>query len=119
MNKDKPGAAQSFRKKIRRAIISNMIHLALFLAISDDNKLNLRNEVKANFDVHEMTVAFAVLLAMSESTLFALSLENLQDINCWLSTIPIESLDANATCLIGFNTIVSAEQAKLNISCIT
>ena len=115
------GQASALNNSISVGVGQSPLRLegTVFLALSDDNELNLRNEVKVTLDVHKLTVVFAVLLAMSESAFFALPLENLQDINCWLSTIPEESLDANANVSNWFQYDVAAEKAKLNISCIS
>ena len=91
----------------------------LYLALSDDNEMDLQNEVNVVLDINAITLVFTVLLAMSESSFFALSLNHLQDINCWMSAIPAESLDTNVDVSSWFQYGMAAEKANLSISCVS
>jgi hypothetical protein len=71
----------------------------VYLSLSDDNEMNLQNEVELALDISAITFVLTVFLAMSESKFFALSLESLQDIYCWLSSISPDSFDTKANVL--------------------
>jgi hypothetical protein len=92
----------------------------LYLALTDDNEMDIRNEVNVTLDIHAMTVVGTVLPRYVAVIIFCFVLfEHLQDINCWLSTIPAESLDADMNISSWFRYDISAEKAALNISCVT
>jgi hypothetical protein len=91
----------------------------VYLSLSDDNEMNVQNEVELALDISAITFVLTVFLAMSESSFFALSLGSLQDINCWLSSISPDSFDtkANVPSLLQYG--ISAEKVNLNISCVS
>jgi hypothetical protein len=89
------------------------------LAVSDDDELNIRNEFNVSLEVHDITVSVALFLAMSENIFFDISLEHLQEINCWLATIEPDSFlqDTDAAKLSDYR--VTAKKADINISCVS
>jgi len=89
----------------------------LFLSLVDGNEMNIQNEIEVVLEMKTLSMALSVFLAMSEASLFDLSLTDLQQVDCLLSTVNLDSLseESQSRFLYSF----SAESANLDISCVS
>lgn len=89
----------------------------LFISFVDNNEMDIQNEIEVVLDMKTLSIALSVFLAMSEVSLFALPLKDLQQLDCLLSTVNLDSLDKESQSRFQYS--FSAESANLNISCVS
>ena len=88
--------------------------------------IHLSNEVDISLDLTAATIVLEALLKVAEIPFFEFPLKDIQNLNCWLATLPSPVLDPRGIREPGssvsaalFHLAISLKNLKLNITCIS
>ena len=88
--------------------------------------IHLRNEVDISLDLTAATVVLETFLKVADIPFLEFPLKDIQNLNCWLATLPSPILDSRGIRELGssvsaalFHLAISLKNLKLNITCIS
>lgn len=100
--------------------------LTFLISLLGDDDMKIRNEVDISLDLETATVAIAALLKIAEERFVSFPMQDITNLNCWLSTIPAPPLDSRGLRLGDAEPTASLQQIaaavarmNLNVTCIS